>query len=310
MAIPEKWDVLALGNTAVDDLLFVESFPNSDTKTPILHSQRQCGGLAATAIVAASRLGARCAYAGALGEDELSQFVEQTLAREGVDVAHVVRRADAAPVHSRIVVGAGGTRNIFYEMKGFSGADENAPGDETIGAARVLLVDRWGVAGTLRAMKIARENQIPTVGDIERSGFDGFDEWMQAVNHLIVPQEFALAISHQSTPGAAARKLWSAAREVVVVTCGENGCWALESESAEPQFFPAFKVDAVDTTGCGDVFHGAYAAALARNENLEMRLRFASAAAAMKATQPGGQSGIPTHAAVKEFLKCDSELSH
>jgi sugar/nucleoside kinase (ribokinase family) len=302
----KQWDVLALGNTAIDDLLFVEEFPAADTKTPILHSQRQCGGLAATAIVAAARLGARCAYAGALGEDELSQFVEATLQREGVDTTHVVRRADAVPVHSRIIVGANGTRNIFYETKGFCGAHENAPNAEIIGAARVLLVDRWGIEGTLRAMKIARENEIPIVGDIERSGFKGFEEWMQAVNHLIVPEEFALSFTGASTPGAAARKLWSSAREVVVVTCGENGCHALESESASPQFFPAFAVEVVDTTGCGDVFHGVYAASLARNEDLESRARFSAAAAAIKATQPGGQSGAPTRAIVEDFMKTQS----
>lgn len=302
----KHWDVLALGNTAVDDLLYVEAFPNADTKTPIHHSQRQCGGLAATAIVAASRLGASSAYAGALGEDELSQFVEETLRRENVDVSHVVRREDAAPVHSRIIVGANGTRNVFYETKGFSGAHESAPSAEIIGSTRVLFVDRWGIEGTLRSMKIAREADIPIVGDIERSGFEGFEEWMQAVNHLVVPEEFAVDFTAGSTPKMAARKLWSAAREVVVVTCGENGCWALESEEAEPRFFPAFKVDVVDTTGCGDVFHGAYAAALARNENLESRVRFAAAAAALKAMQPGGQSGIPMRAVVDEFLEMRS----
>ncbi len=302
----KKWDVLALGNAAIDDLLFVESFPESDTKTPILHSQRQCGGLAATAIVAASRLGASCAYAGALGDDELSRFVEATLARENVDVSHIVRRADAAPVHSRIVVGASGTRNIFYETKGFSGADENAPSAETIGGARVLFVDRWGIKGTLRAMKIAHHQNIPIVGDIERSEFDGFEEWMQNVNHLIVPEGFALAVSGESTPSAAARKLWAVERAVVVVTCGENGCWILESENETPHFFPAFKVEVVDTTGCGDVFHGAYAAALARSENLETRIHFAAAAAAIKATRRGGQSGIPTLGVVEKFLKMRS----
>jgi sugar/nucleoside kinase (ribokinase family) len=306
MANPKKWDVLALGNTAIDDLLFVEAFPVADTKTPILHSQRQCGGLAATAIVAASRLGARCAYAGALGEDELSSFVEETFRREGVDVSHIVRRMDATPVHSRIVVAQNGTRNIFYETRGFCGADPSAPSAETIGASRVLMVDRWGIEGTLRAIKIAREKNVPVVGDIERSGFAGFEAWMQAVNHLIVPEEFALAVTGRSTPGAAARKLWSPMRAVVVVTCGENGCWILENENHEPQCIPAFKVDVVDTTGCGDVFHGAYAAMLARNEAPAARIRFASAAAALKAMQPGGQSGIPTRAAVKEFLKMRS----
>lgn len=299
----KQWDVLALGNTAIDDLLFVEAFPAADAKTPILHSQRQCGGLAATAIVAASRLGAHCAYAGALGEDELSQFVAETFQREGVDISHVVRRSDAGPVHSRIVVSANGTRNIFYEVRGFCGADENAPAAEIIRAARVLLVDRWGIEGTLRAMRIAREAGIPIVGDIERAGFSGFGAWLENVEHLIVPGEFACAVTGGSTPAVAASKLWSPSREVVVVTSGENGCHALDHAGGAPQFFPAFKVEAVDTTGCGDVFHGAYAAALARGETLGQRIMFAAAAAALKATRPGGQSGIPTRGAVEEFLK-------
>lgn len=302
--IAKKWDVLALGVTAVDDLLYVAAFPAADCKTQVLSSQRQCGGLAATALVAAARLGARCAYAGALGENALSQFVESTLAREGIDTNYIVRREDAFPAHSTIVVDTStGTRNIFSHSQGFSGADETQPDEEIIRAARVLLVDPHGVEGMLRAAKIARENGIPIVADIERLTTPRLGELMDLVDHLILSQDFAALLTGQSTPAAAARALWTSRRAVVIITCGENGCWSLSDEKEEPQWFPAFKIKVVDTTGCGDVFHGAYAGALAQDLDLEKRIRLASSAAAIKATQPGGQKGIPTREELEKFLE-------
>ena len=97
----ESLDVLGLGFAAVDELLYVAAYPAADAKTQVRRWERHCGGLTATALVAAARLGARCAYAGAVGEDELSQFVLACLRQEGIDVAHVRRRADAQPVHAR-----------------------------------------------------------------------------------------------------------------------------------------------------------------------------------------------------------------
>lgn len=299
----KRWDVLALGNCAIDDLLYVQHFPELDTKARVLRSRRECGGLAATAIVAAARLGACCAYAGALGEDELSQQVESTLANANVDVSQIVRRQDASPTHSRIVVDERGARTVFYEPKGFSGADEELPLAETIRTTRVLFADRWGIEGTLRAMTIARDAQIPIVGDIERSDFSEFEEWLALVDHLIVPEKFACELTGTTIAAEAARQLWSSTRAVVIVTSGAKGCSVFSGEEEETWHFPAFAVEAVDTTGCGDVFHGAYAAALAEGQTLEERVRFASAAAALKATEEGGQSGIPTRAMLDEFLR-------
>ena len=299
----KKWDVLALGVTAVDDLLIVPAFPAADYKTQVSFSTRQCGGLSATALVAAARLGATCAYAGTLGEDALSRFVEEALAREAIDLNYLVRREDASPVHATIIVdSATGTRNIFFELKGFAGADELQPDEEIICAARVLFVDPYGIEGMVRAAKIARENNIPIVADIERLNAPRFGELLELVDHLIVSESFALALTKQSTPFAAAQALWTKKRKVVIVTCGENGCWALSDENKAPQLFPAFAVEVKDTTGCGDVFHGAYAAALAKELDLQTRIQEASAAAAMKATQHGGQAGIPTRAQLEEFL--------
>jgi ribokinase len=301
----KRWDVLALGNTAVDDLLYVPHFPPPDAKVQVLRSERQCGGLAATALVAAARLGARCAYAGVIGEDELSRFVEDALQREGVDVSHAARRDDASPTHSRIIVDStAGTRNIFYESKGMSGAASDHLAAEVIRAARVLLIDPWGEAGMLRAAQIAREASVPVVCDIERKNFDSFETLFALADHVVISRDFAFELTGASTPEAAATALWDEERAAVVVTCGADGCVVVSREYSDraPRRHTAFKVEVVDTTGCGDVFHGAYAALLAEGRAIDKRIRTASACAALKAMRPGGQAGIPSRDVVKEFL--------
>ena len=90
---------------------------------------------------------------------------------------------------------------------------------------------------------------------------------------------------------------------MVVITDGDQGCWTLAADDlAQVAHQPAFQVDVIDTTGCGDVFHGAYAAGLVRGLGVAERVRLAAAAAALKATRPGGQAGAPTQAEVEQFL--------
>src|SRR5262245_3177371 len=122
------WDVLGIGCVAVDDLLYLDDFPLHDTKVRVRMRQRQCGGLTATALVAAARLGASCAFAGVLGDDENSRFVLDTLRGEGIDIGPVVYRAGARPIHSTILVESGQqTRTILYDLAGSVGADPDAP---------------------------------------------------------------------------------------------------------------------------------------------------------------------------------------
>ncbi len=298
-------DVLGLGYAAVDDLVYVDAYPAADAKAPILRRERQCGGLTATALVTAARLGSTCAYAGVLGDDELSAFVVDRLREEGIAVGHVIRRAEARPVHSIIVVDIQHkTRNILYDLHGVVGADRDQPTANVIRAARVLFVDPCGMEGMIRAAQIARAAGIPVVADLETDGSPHFHTLLGLVDHLILSRDFAEKITGVSDPARAACALWTAARTAVVITCGADGCWYLTgSEQGELEYCPAYTVDVVDTTGCGDVFHGAYASALAQGQGMRDRIRLASAAAALKATCPGGQAGIPTRASIDAFLK-------
>jgi sugar/nucleoside kinase (ribokinase family) len=301
MTTNDTIDVLGLGCTAVDDLLYLDAYPAADSKAPVRDRQRQCGGLTLTALVAAARLGCRCAYAGMLGGDELSQFVARRLVEEGIDVAHVCPRPDARPVRSTIIVDRGRrTRTILFEVGNALGADANWPPEELIRHARVLLVDQFGAEGMIRAARIARDAQVPVVADFESADDPRFPALMALVDHLILSRDFAFKITGTDDPVAAARALWTPQRRMVAVTCGSEGCWYMSHQGpATARHLPALAVDVVDTTGCGDVFHGAYAAALVHGYEIPAALRFAAVTAGLKATCPGGQAGIPNRAAVE-----------
>ncbi|NQU26289.1 MAG: permease [Candidatus Nealsonbacteria bacterium] len=304
MAPSPTFDVLGFGALAVDDLLYVDEYPPPDGKQQVRRRLRQCGGLTGTALVAAARLEARCAYVGMLGDDDLSRFVADALRDEGIDLTHAARRSDARPGHSTIIVGRQRrTRNVFSCVEGPMGADPDRPDAELIRAARTILVDYHGLEGTIRAARIARESGVGVVGDFERDPGGNFSELLALVDHPIVPERFARELTGCEDPATAAEKLVRPGMEAVVVTCGDAGCWYLNAAgNRQPRHFPAFSVETVDTTGCGDVFHGAYTVALARGIDLHERIAFASATAALKAMQPGGQAGSPSLRVVRDFL--------
>ena len=298
-----SFDIVGLGCAAVDDLLYVPSYPPADAKVQIRRRERQGGGLTATALVAAARLGSRCAYAGVLGEDELSQFLHQRFQREGVDVSLIRHRPDARPIHSIIVVDESTqTRNIFYDLEGVYGAEPGWPDEATIRSAGALFVDHFGVEGMTWAVRIAREAGVPVVADFERGEMPGFLDLLALVDHLIVSRDFTATLTGESDLATGAAKLWRDDRKAVVVTAGEEGCWYVLT-GQPPRHQPAFAVQTVDTTGCGDVFHGAYASALVRGLAIPEAVRFASATAAIKATRRGGQDGAPTRAEVEGLLQ-------
>jgi sulfofructose kinase len=302
--ITPAFDILGFGAVAVDDLLYVKEYPPAESKVRVQHRLRQCGGLTGTALVAAARLAAQCAYVGTLGYDELSLYVIDCFNGEGVDTAHCVRHAEAAPAHSTIIVDERNkTRTVFALLAGRIGPDSQLPEAELIRSAKTILIDHHGVEGSIRASKIARESGVAVVADFERDPEGNFNDLLALVDHLVISRRFAAELTGQADPVAAASALWNAQRAAVVVTCGPEGSWFLGKGFSQPIHCPARKVNIVDTTGCGDVFHGAYAAALARGETLEKCVEFATATAALKAMHRGGQAGCPSLKQVDDFLR-------
>src|SRR5712691_11416394 len=201
------------------------------------------------------------------------------LAEAGVDVSTISRIPDARPYHSVVVVDTTNqTRTILFDGRGSVGAHPSLPPAETIAQARVILVDGHGLEGMVRAIDIGR---------------DAIDRLLPLVDHLIVSAGTAHNVTGSGDPAAAVRLLWRPDRKCVAVTHGAAGVWYTHADAAGDVFhLPAYPVQAVDTTGCGDVFHGAYAHAIARDRSPESAFRFASAAAAAMAMR-GGPDRLP-----------------
>jgi sugar/nucleoside kinase (ribokinase family) len=301
MANP-RYDVLGWGAVAIDDLIYVDHHPAPDTKISVHQELRQGGGLTATALVAVARLGGRAAYAGVLGDDELSRDAVAGLEDEAVDCSLVLRQAGAAPIHARVIVDRStGGRSILANRTRCVQRPAEAITPDLLRQTRVLFVDSTASESGLRGALVARELGIPVVADIEHSQNAAAAALMAAADHCIVGEEVAAAASGCADPAEAVRVLAARGHACAVVTAGARGAW-FSVAGGPVQHQPAFGVAVVDTTGCGDVFHGAYALCLARGIPLPEAIRLAGAAAALKATRPGGRAGIPTWEALAAFL--------
>jgi len=302
---PPRFDILGIGTIAVDDVVHVEHYPPADQKVPVVSSSRRLGGLVGTALAAASRLGARCAYGGVLGDDDLSAAVKRGLAEVGVDGSLLRYDARARPVYAFIVVDdRAHTRTIFYDLAGMVPLPTDSMDAAWVSCARVLLADQFGRDGAIRAAQLAGSLNIPVVADMEWPEVPGTDTLMAAVDHLIVPRDFAVAFTRKEDPQAAVRQLHAVRRRsCTAVTWGDQGCYYLAGDSSRVQRQPVFPVQPVSTIGCGDVFHGAYAAALVEGRRVPECIRFASASAAAYASRPHGWQFLPTSSDLAAVLR-------
>jgi sugar/nucleoside kinase (ribokinase family) len=300
--LTKKTDVLGIGCAAIDDVFYVSGIPPIDGKARVLAKSRDYGGLTATALVAAARLGASCRFAGMLGNDSGSISVIRDLRSAGVIVSRKPTSHEARPVRSIIIASVDrGTRAIYFDDPAVAGAHPNIP-ETTIRNTRVLLLDGYGIDGSIRATEIALSARIPVVADFEFVGGEGFSRLLELVDHLILSAGFARALTGDGSIEGSLRALWNDSRKLVAITDGANGCWIRVKDHWPIVHVPGHRVRTLDTTGCGDVFHGAYAAALAFGYSPVGAISFANVAAALKAAHMGTRQGIPSRGDVEMQL--------
>ncbi|MGP8271629.1 MAG: PfkB family carbohydrate kinase [Terracidiphilus sp.] len=299
------YDVLGAGIAAVDDLIYVSEYPQVDCKIPVHGSARHGGGPACTAIAAVGSLGGRAAYTARFGENELSKYIAAALERHGVDISHLVDDPEGGPYHSIIVVDGAGHRNVFYDAALYRVVTADDLPDTLVQSASLVLLDHITEPALTEVAEKAHRLGVAVLGDIE-GWSDSAKKLAALTDYLIVPRAWGEWASGAANPRDACAKLAGVGRLATVVTDGAGGCYLSSKVEPAVRHFPAFKVDAFDTTGCGDTFHGAFALAIARNLAAADAAVFASAAAALKAMADGGKrrgwDALPTLDEVSAFL--------
>jgi sulfofructose kinase len=305
MTSDKEWDIIGFGAIAVDDLLYVPIFPRPNSKIEVVKRDRQGGGLAGTALVAASRLGARSAYFGVLGQNDLSNFTIQEFSREGVDTSLCLIEEKAQPIYSSIIVDQStGERTILYSLENFSPPDPKLIPRELPSSCRLIFIDTYILPILEFLVEISLQCDTPIIADIESLSILDYPDVLDAIDYLILNKDLAAKITGSNSPSKILDKLKTPQRKTTVITNGKQGCWFQEMDGSV-YHLPAFDVSTVDTTGCGDVFHGAFGAAIVRGENIVSAVIQASAAAAIKTTKPGGRAGIPDLTTLLEFINAN-----
>ena len=303
MSVPAaRTRVICVGHAALDRIFAVESWPQGSGKVPAHRFEESGGGMAANAAAAIARLGGEAVFWGPIGEDAVADAIHARLIADGVDVRGLRRFEGRTSSHSAVIVDESGERLVV----GYRGSALQAPADwlplDRIDLAGALLADvRWP-DGACRALRAARDAGIPAILDAEIAAVEILAKLTCAADHVIFSERGLAAYSGGDSEGAL-RKVLAGGALMAAVTRGEHGVrWLEAAAPGEVMHCPAFAVDTVDTLAAGDVFHGAYALALAEGRGVGNAVRFAAAAAAIKCSRPGGRSGAPTRGEVEAFL--------
>lgn len=302
----ELFDVVGVGCCAADTLCLYSGDIVIDTKMQVHDLVQQGGGLVATGLVAAARQGGKVRFMGRVGDDASSEFIRAEFKKEGVDVSALRTEPGMSAITSFVITNPDtGLRTIFYSLDRVPVlAREDIVRDEAL-SGKVLYCDGFQVQGSIQAAIYAREAGRPVVMDAELTDPEN-DELMDLSTHVVASHEFAMSRVGDLPPEESAKALYEKLApkdpdKVVGVTCGDCGSYFFSKDGELHQ--PAFEVEVVDTTGCGDVFHGAFAYGLSQEWDLLRIVKFASAVAAIKTRRLGGRDGIPTRQETDAFLR-------
>ncbi|MBQ7651573.1 MAG: hypothetical protein IJS15_11475, partial [Victivallales bacterium] len=248
----------------------------------------------------AAHLGMEASFIGVVGDDDAGKCIVRELEAERIDTSAMkIRRGENSSIAYCWVDKGTGKRSIAWSHGSGAELGEDEIDFGLIRTAAILHLDGHNPKGALAAAKEARRCGIPVSLDAGTMR-DGIAEILPYVTILIASESFARRFSGERKLENALLRLKEAGAEVAGITMGKEGSMALDNGRIIR--CPAFRIDAVDTTGAGDVFHGAFCVRYLETHDIQESMKFASAVSALKCLQFGGRTGIPDRRKVDEFL--------
>ena len=280
--------VYGLGQCPLDYIGRIESYPPPDVKCEFTDLTIQGGGPAATAMVALSRWGISCAFAGITGDDIFGDRIRASLSEEAIDTSGVMVREGAASQFAFIAAEpATARRTIFWRRPSGSVLSPDELDYDIIRHARVIHTDGLFMEAALAACRAGRDAGVPIVLDAGTLR-DGMLDLARLTDYCVVSEAFAQSLVGDRGTVEACQRLKALGPRVAGVTLGDKGYVALVGDKMIER--PAYPVQAVDTTGCGDIFHAGISYGLVMRWDMEKTLDFAAWAAAMVTRRLGGRA--------------------
>jgi sulfofructose kinase len=297
--VPPRFDVVGIGENSVDFVYRLPGSMASDSKVRATTYRVSCGGQVATTLAACAAFGLRTAYVGAVGDDDNGTRIREELARAGVDTSFtVIRRAPNR--HAVILVDeCTGARTVVWHRDAALTLGAADIPDALIAMARLVHLDDLDEEASIAAAQAAAREGIPVTSDIDRVTARTL-ELMALSTAPILSTHVPAALTGEHDPERALGKLRARHQGWLCVTLGTDGAMLLDGDRLHQ--VPAVEIEAVDTTGAGDVFRAGFIYALLQKQSPSRILRFAAAAAALSCTREGAITSLPRLEEVERLL--------
>lgn len=304
-----QFDVVGVGLNATDTMLIVPHFPAYAGKVPYQEEILSPGGQVASALAACAKLGLRTKYIGTVGDDERGRIQMESLRGSDINLDHVQLRHGCANQSAYIIIDRStGERTVLWRRPECLRISPEEIAPEQITCASLLHIDGHDTPAVEHAARIARRAGMPVTVDVDTI-YHGFDRVLPYVDYLVASSEFPVQWTNERDPFKALEMIQKEYKmRVAAMTLGAHGSLAL----FEGHFLysAAFVVNCVDTTGAGDVFHGAFCYAVLRGMPMSEALDFSNAMAALNCMAVGARGGIRGVEEVRALMTRAERRSH
>ena len=302
MTLNPAYDLAGVGLNSTDTLIVVSHFPAYAGKVAVEQEILSPGGQVASALVTAAHLGKRVKYIGTVGDDVRGLVQLKSLRETGINLDDVEVRANCPNQTAYIVIDRStGERTVFWSRPECLRLEPDSITPDKIAGARMLHVDGHDTPAVERAANIARGLGIPVSVDVD-TVYHGFDRVLGSIDYLVASSEFPIQWTSERDPFRALELIQEEYKmRVAAMTLGAHG--ALARCDGRFIYSPAFVVNCVDTTGAGDVFHGAFCYAVLEGMSMRDALEFSNAMAALNCTRLGARGGIANFTEARALIE-------
>lgn len=293
---------LGIGHTALDHFLYLDHYPEPDEKMDAQSSLTQGGGPVPTACVTLARMGRRqVMFAGVIGQDAAGRQLSRGLEDEGVSTCHLIKDPLLSTPEAHILVAEGSQkRTVVLDRTCCRTMDTGDLDQLPLDQVNYLLLDGRDSDMALEAAARVRHHGGKIMLDLGSLRVRS-EELIACADYCVVSRNFIMDFLPDTELMTAARQLHQMGPQLVVITLGAGG--AVYADTDDSGWSAPHAVSAVDTTGAGDVYHGALLHALVEGYPRNRALQFAAITAALKCRQPGGRTGIPEPGEVIQILE-------